>query len=168
MGKAMTVIKREIREAIPPTILFAFLFHMIAITRAVAQGDYEIDTLRATSATIAALIVAKSILIVEALPFAKLRTKVLAWQILWKTVLFTVLALLIRLLEQFIDLAREHGGMSAAVAAFRDGVSWPNFTVNMVWVFGGLLLYCTAMQLIEIVGKERFKAMMWGRERVAG
>ena len=50
MGKVMTVIQREIREAIPPTILFAFLFHMVAITRAVAQGDYEIDTLRATSA----------------------------------------------------------------------------------------------------------------------
>jgi hypothetical protein len=73
MGRIRSIItKKEIREAIPSTIFFVFLFHLIALTRAVSQDDYNIPTLRAAGATGGALIVAKAILVVNALPMSRL------------------------------------------------------------------------------------------------
>ena len=43
-------------------------WHMIALTKAVIVNDYSITALRATVATVGALIVAKAILVVENLP----------------------------------------------------------------------------------------------------
>ena len=46
MKKIGAIVAREIREALPPFIFFLFLFHMIALTKAVSLGDYNITSLR--------------------------------------------------------------------------------------------------------------------------
>jgi hypothetical protein len=63
-------VAKEVREVLPATILFLGLFHMIALTKAVALSDFSRSALRATTATVGALIVAKAILLVEALPLS--------------------------------------------------------------------------------------------------
>ena len=70
--KIGAVVAKEIREGLPSFIFFLFMFHMIALTKAVSLGDYSITSLRATVATVGALIVAKAVLVVEALPIARL------------------------------------------------------------------------------------------------
>jgi len=61
MSKMGGIAVREIREALPVTVFFLILFHMIALTKAVALDEYSITALRATAATVGALIVAKAI-----------------------------------------------------------------------------------------------------------
>lgn len=65
MSRIGAFVMKEIRGILPATILFLFLFHMIGLTKAVLLEDYSVNALRATTATIGALIVAKAILTVE-------------------------------------------------------------------------------------------------------
>ena len=58
-GKIGTAVGKEIREAVPPTIFFLALFHLLGLTKAVALSDYSFTALRAAGATVGALIVAR-------------------------------------------------------------------------------------------------------------
>lgn len=162
MNKIRAIFAKEIREGVPAVIFFLFLFHMIALTKAVSLGDYSITALRATASTVGALIVAKAILVVEALPIARLFSGRRVVQVLWKTLLFAAVALLFRFVEEIIPLASKHGGLVAATKAMCSEISWPLFGVLALWILGGLFLYCLASELVRAVGPEKVKEMLFG------
>ena len=162
MKKIGASAAKEIREALPPFIFFLFLFHMIALTKAVSLGDYSITALRATVSTVGALIVAKAILIVEALPVARLFSRRRVNQILWKTLLFAVVVLLFRFVEEIISSSSKHGGVVAATKVLFDEISWPIFGVLTLWILGGLFLYCLASELVSEVGWEKVRGILFG------
>jgi len=155
-------VAREVREVMPATILFLGLFHMLALTKAVALGDYSRSALRATTATVGALIVAKAILVVEALPISRRFASHRAMHILWKTLLFGTVVLLFRFLEEIIELASKHGGVVAATKVMFREIVWPLFWVLALWVVGGLLLYTLASELVRAVGSEKVKEIFFG------
>jgi len=161
-GKIGTAVAREIREAIPPSLFFLALFHLLGVTRAVALGDYSFTALRAAGATVGALIVAKAILIVEALPMAKRFSRRLLVQVLWKTLLYSAMVLLFRVAEDVIPLAWKHGSLRAGFAAMSSDISWPLFFVLTLWVVGGLFLYCLAAELVRAIGARRVRELLFG------
>jgi hypothetical protein len=69
MKKVLKFLQVEFLEMLPPTIFFLVVFHIIAVTRALMAEEYGITIASSVSATIGALIVGKSILIADALPF---------------------------------------------------------------------------------------------------
>ena len=162
MGKVGKVLIREIREAIPPMLFFVFLFHLIALTKAVVQDTYSFTAFREVSASIGALVVAKAILIVEALPMSRKFSGRLAVKVLWKTVLYSIMILFIRLLEDYIPLISKHGGLVSAAKALYSETSWPLFIIVELWIFAGLLLYCTISELVRLAGPDRVKEVFFG------
>jgi hypothetical protein len=165
VSKIGAIAVREIREAVPAAIFFLWLFHLIALTKAVAVDDYSITALRATAATVGALMVAKAILIVEALPVSRLFSTRLLSHVLWKTLLFTAVALLFRLLEEIIPLVVKHKSLITSAEQLYRETSWPQFGVFQLWLFTALLLYCLAAELVRMVGTENLKAMLFGPTR---
>jgi len=163
MSKIGAIVAKEIREALPATIFFLFLFHLIALTKAVLLDDYSITTLRAVGATLGALIVAKGILVVEALPISRLFSGRRAVQILWKTILYSIVVLLFKVVEEAIPLVSKHGGVVSAAKAMYHKVSWPLFVVLALWIIGGLLLYCLLSELVSAVGPDRAKEIFFGK-----
>jgi hypothetical protein len=161
--KIGAIVAKEIREALPATVFFLCLFHLIALTKAIALDDYSLTALRAAGATVGALIVAKAILVVEALPLARLFAGRLAVQILWKTLLYGMVALLFRVIEEIIPLVSKHGGVVPAAGAIYREVSWPLFGVLALWILGGLLLYCLASELVHTIGSDRVKDLLFSR-----
>ena len=147
---------------LPALIFFLCLFHLIFLTRAVILSDFSLAALRATVATVGALIVAKSILIVEKLPVAGLFPGKLVLNALWKALLFGVVVLLFRFLEELIPLISKHESLTTATAQISEEVSWPQFWVFQLWMFGALFLYCLAWELVRVTGAEKVKAMLWG------
>lgn len=162
MKKIRAVVAEEVRKAVPATIFFLWLFHMIALTKAVIIGDYSFDALRATVATVGALIVAKAILVVENLPIARFFSSRLVFNALWKTLLFGAVTLLFRFIEELIPLTRKHEGLATAIGHLYQEVSWPQFWVFQLWLFSALLLYCLASELARMVGAEKIKGMIIG------
>lgn len=161
MKKIGAVVLKEIREALPATIFFLWLFHMIALTKAVTLGEYSFPALRATVATVGAIIVAKAILVVEALPISRIFSRQLWYHVLWKTLLFNVVVLLFRFVEEIIHLARKHESLSTGVAQLYHETVWPQFWVFQLWLFCGLFLYCVAAEIVRAVGADRIKAVLF-------
>jgi hypothetical protein len=162
-GKIGAVIAKEFKEAVPATIFFLFLFHLIGLTKAVALDEFSFTALRAAGATVGALIVAKAILLVEALPVARLFSGRLIHQVLWKTLLYGLVALAFRFVEELIPLVSKRGGVAAGARAMLDEVSWPLFAVIAAWMLGGLFLYCLAAELVRSVGAAKVREILLGR-----
>lgn len=163
MNRYVAIVAKEIRDVLPAFIFFLFLFHMIALTKAVLLEDYSITALRATASTVGALIVAKAIMLVEALPVARLFSNRRVFQILWKTLLFTLVALLFRYVEEIIPLVSKYGSVVAATKALFDETAWPVYVVMALWILGGLLLYCLASELVREVGPGKVKEILFGK-----
>ena len=162
MNRIWAVVVQEIRTILPATIFFLCLFHLIVLTRAIVLNDFSLVTLRATVATVGALIVAKSILVVDKLPVARLFPGSLVLNALWKTLLFGMVALLFQFLEELIPLLSKHESLATATAQLSEEVSWPQFWVFQLWLFGALFVYCLALELVRLAGPEKVKAMLWG------
>lgn len=163
MSRIGAIVTKEIREALPATIFFLFLFHLIALTKTVSLDDYSITALRAVGATFGALIVAKAILIVDALPISRLFSGRRAIQILWKTILYSIVVLLFKVVEEAIPLVSKHGDLAFALKAMHHEVSWPLFVVLALWIIGGLILYCSFSELVSAVGPDRAKVIFFGK-----
>jgi hypothetical protein len=69
MSKLTTTIKHEFMELLPPTIFFFVILHIVAIIRALMTQGAGVTLQTSVSVTIAALILGKSVLIANLLPF---------------------------------------------------------------------------------------------------
>jgi hypothetical protein len=134
-----------------------------------SAGRYSFTALRAAGATVGALIVAKAVLVVEALPIARLSSSRRIFQILWRTLLYGVVTLLFRFVEEFIPLLLKHGGLVSATKAMTGEVSWALFAVLALWILWGLFLYSLASELVRAVGPDKVKeALFSGMEGRSG
>jgi hypothetical protein len=82
-------LKHEILEAVPPFVYFFIAFHLVAVIRALMQQEYGIQPGTVMNATIAALIVAKVVLLADLVPVVnRFPDKPLVYNIVWKTLIY--------------------------------------------------------------------------------
>jgi hypothetical protein len=128
MSNIIQRIKHEILGAIPPVIFFFIVFQLLAFTRALILIEYGIQVSIFLNATIAALIVGKVVLITDKLPMVnQFPNKPLIYNIVWKTFIYIVAALLVRYVEHLIPLIREYKNLKVANNHLLDEVVWPHF-----------------------------------------
>lgn len=163
MTKVRAVIAHEVRGALPAFLFFFVAFHMIAVTKAVTLNDYAIGAGSSTVATIGAVIVAKAILLVEKLPLARHFSDPAAHNILWKALLFGVVAMLFRIVEELLPVIANGGRLIGVAEHLAGGLPWPHFLVMQMWLFALLLLYCLASELVSAIGPRKVTAMLLDR-----
>jgi hypothetical protein len=66
-----TFVMKELREVVPPTVFFAVGFNLIVLTTNLILADYLTSFGSFIVATITALIVGKSVLVANAIPFLR-------------------------------------------------------------------------------------------------
>nr|MBS0021514.1 hypothetical protein [Gammaproteobacteria bacterium] len=163
MGTIVSRLKHELVEAIPPAVFFFVAFHVIAFTRALMLEQHGIRVSTFMAATIAALIVAKVVLIVDLLPFVnRFPEKPLIYNVVWKTGIYMVAALLVRYLEHLIPFVREHGDLALANRHLLDEVVWPHFWFVQIWLLVLFFMYCTLREFVRAVGRERVVQLFFG------
>jgi hypothetical protein len=153
MRKISGIILHEIRVAIPAFLFFLVFFHMLAATRAVINGDLELTALRASAATIGALLVAKSILVVEALPLARWLSGSLVVNVLWRTFLFGLVVLAFRILEQAVEDYIRLGSVRDITSFFTQSLS-PQVLVEIGWIFIGMFGFCLISEYCRLLGRD--------------
>ena len=163
MSRVRAIVAKEIREALPATIFFLVMFHLIGLTKAVLLDEYSFTALRAVGATFGALIVAKAVLIVEALAIARHFSGRRIYNILWRTLLYGSVTLLFRFAEELIPLVSKYDGLISALKAMVGEVSWPLFSVIALWIICGLFLYTLASDLVRAVGPDKVKELLFSR-----
>ena len=138
MSKLVSKVKEEIRKILPPTIFFFVTLHMIALIRSLMLKGTGIPV--ASSVTVAALTLGKAVLIVDAFPFVnRYPDKPLAYNVAWKTVIYSVAATFIHYLENLYDFWKETGGLAAGNEKLLANIVWAHYWATEILLVAILL-----------------------------
>jgi len=149
------VIVREIHEVIPPTLFFFVGFNLILFTKRLFLQQYLIAYAGFFIATTGALIVGKVVLVANTMPvLRRFDHEPLAYPILFKAVVYTLLVGVVRLMERLIDFLMDGGALGGGrfIAHILGTWSWPQFIATQLWVFVLFLIWVAVSELNILVG----------------
>jgi hypothetical protein len=163
MSNVTEKIKEEFLAMVPPTLYFFVILHLVALIRALMLEGTGISLVTTTSATITALILGKSVLIADMMPFInRFPEKPLIWNVAWKSVVYFLVALVVHYLEHLYDFWKLAPGLAAANAKLLASIVWPHFwgiqLLLAVLVFG----YCMMSELVRALGADKIRTMFFG------
>ncbi len=163
MSKFAAKIKAELEELLPPTIFFFVVLHLVAILRVLMLEGTGIALGTSASITVAALILAKAVLIADLLPFInRYPDRPLAYNVAWKTTIYVLIAMVLHYLERLFDFWREAGGLIAGNQKLLAEIVWPHFWAIQILLVVLILMYCTMREVIREIGADRVRKMFFG------
>jgi hypothetical protein len=163
MHKILEKLKEEFFAILPPTIFFFIALHIVTLIRVLMARGSHFVPLSTMSIAVAALILGKAVLIADMLPpINRYPNKPLAYNIAWKTVIYLLMATLIHYVERLIDFSRQAGGLAAGNAKLFTEIVWPHFWAIQIILFMLILVYCTAHELVRVIGKEKMPRLFFG------
>ena len=145
---------REFLEILPPTIFFFIGFNLIVLTTNLILANYGAQVASFLIATASALVVAKAVLVANAMPAIRRYDRApLIRPILFKTVFYWAAVFIVRLLEHWIRYRfggdYTFGGFVPHVVA---NFSWDRFIAIQLWIFVLFLVYVTASEFNRLFG----------------
>ena len=115
------------------------------------------------SIAVASLILGKAVLIADMLPpINRYPNRPLAYNIVWKTVIYLFMASIIHYIERLIDFWRQTGGFIAGNEKLLTDMVWPHYWAVEIILFILILAYCTARELVRVIGKEKMLRLFFG------
>lgn len=163
MNTVAKKIKHEFMEMLPPTLFFLVILHVVALVRALLTQDSGISLPTAGSVTIAALVLGKSVLIANLLPFVnRFPEKPLIWNVGWKTLIYALVATLIHFLERLYDYWKDAHNLVAANHQLLVEMNWPHFIGIEILLVVLIVNYCVMAELSRVIGRRRFAAFFFG------
>jgi hypothetical protein len=154
---------REFLEILPPTIFFIIGFNLIVLTTNLILADYGAQFASFMLATAAALIVAKALLVANAMPVIRRFDRApLIRPILFKTVFYSAAVFIARLLEHWIEylLSKDYvfgGFLKHEMTVF----SWDRFIAIQIWIVMLFLIYVTASEFNRLFGERELWDIMF-------
>ena len=155
MKKAASWVWHEFKEMLPAAGFFLLTFHLISLTKSVILSSHGLSAVKASTATVAALLVAKAILVVDSLPFARLFSHVIWHNVVWRIFLFYLVTALFHLLENMANYYLQAGVQSFDVNAIAEWVSWQYFAVTQMWLIILLTLFTLLREIIQLIGHDQ-------------
>jgi len=163
MSKLSAKVKKEIGELLPPTLYFFITLHLIAFFRVLMLKGTGIALSTSASVTVGALILGKAVLIADLLPFInRYPDKPLVYNVVWKTTVYVLVAMLVHYLERLIDFWREAGGFIAGNQKLVAEIVWPHFWAIQLLLVVLILIYCTMHELIRVIGGDKVRQIFFG------
>jgi hypothetical protein len=164
MGKVSAKIKEEFLALIPPTIFFLFTLSLVAVVRMLMTKGTGIPINTPIQVAVGALILGKSVLIADMLPFInRFPDKPLAYNVAWKTTIYVLVALVIHYLERLVDFSKEAGGFVAGNEKLLSEMVWPHFWAINIILTVLIFDYCVMHELARVVGKRNIREMFFGK-----
>jgi len=168
MSQVWAKVKHEIHEIIPPTIFFLISFYIIVLNRALMAKEFGLHATSFAAATVGALLVAKVVVIADLLPaINRFPEKPLVYNVLWKSAIYIVASMVAHYLEHLVPLWW-HVGFTAANEHLWNELVWARFWAIQLWLVVLVLIYCTARELIRVIGRERFVRIFFGAPAARG
>jgi hypothetical protein len=127
---------KELREVWPPTLFFAIGFNLLVLTTQLILADYLVHLASFMVATMCALVVGKSVLLANALPFlSRFDTAPMIQPVLFKTIVYWAVVFLVRFLEKLIEYLFAGGTLSEIPEYVATHFSWHRFAAIQIWIF---------------------------------
>src|SRR5262249_21362308 len=142
MPKLLAKLKEEFLELLPPTIFFFVTLHVVALVRALMVKGTGISPFSSLSVTIVALILGKAVLLADLLPLInRFPHKPLIYNIVWKTLIYMVVATLLHYLEHVIEFWRKAGSFVEGDKRLVAEIVWPHFWAIQIILFMLIVMY---------------------------
>src|ERR1700752_2365989 len=126
----------QVREVLPATVFFAIGFNLIALTTQLILADYFIHFTNFMVVTLSALVVAKSVLVANALPFfRRFDTAPIVQPLLFKTLIYCLVVLIVRFIEKLVKYLLAGGTFDGISDYVENHFSWNRFIAIQIWVF---------------------------------
>jgi hypothetical protein len=163
MSKVTAKVKEEFLAVLPPTIFFFVALHLVAFIRVLIAKGTAMTPLSTISIAIAALILGKAVLIADMLPIInRYPDKPLLYNVAWKTAIYLLISAVIHYLERLIDFWRQAGGFVAGNERLLAEIVWPHFWAVQIILLVLILLYCTARELVRVIGRDKVLRTFFG------
>ena len=163
MSKVSEKLKEEFSALLPPAVFFFVALHLVAFVRVLMLKGTGIAVGTSVSVTLAALIIAKAVLIADMLPFInRYPHKPLVYNVLWKTTIYVLVAMLVHYIERLVGFWRDAGGLIAGNEKLLSEIVWPHFWAVQIFLAVMILMYCTMRELIRIIGREKVQRIFFG------
>ncbi|MGG6351090.1 hypothetical protein [Pseudomonas putida] len=163
MNSVLLKIKHEFMKALPPTIFFFIILHIVALIRALMMKGSGVDLPVSASVLIASLVLGKSVLVADMLPFInRFPDKPLIWNVSWKTLMYALVALVVHYLERLYDYWKEAPSFMDANSLLWSSMNWPRFWAVQILLITLIFMYCVIAELARVIGRDRLKVMFIG------
>jgi hypothetical protein len=137
--------------------------HLVTFIRVLIAKGSNFQPVSTMSIAIASLILGKAVLIADMLPpINRYPNKPLAYNIVWKTLIYLLMASVIHYLERLIDFSRQAGGLVAGNEKLLSEIVWPHYWAVEIVLFILILVYCTARELARVIGKDKMLRLFFG------
>ena len=144
---------KELKEVVPPTVFFAIGFNLIVLTTNLILADYLASFAGFLVATMTALVVGKSVLVANAMPFLRRFDEApLIRPILFKTLVYWAVVFLVRFLEKLIEYLVHGGTLSGTPEYVMTHFTWHRFAAIQIWIFVLFLIYTSIVELNARLG----------------
>ncbi|MGF6413767.1 hypothetical protein OKW37_005502 [Paraburkholderia sp. MM5482-R2] len=122
-----------------------------------------LSILTTTSVLVASLILGKSVLVADMLPFInRIPDKPLIWNVSWKTLMYAIVALIVHYLERLYEYWKEAPNLIVANRALIADISWARFWAIQILLVTLILMYCAIGELARVIGHQRLKTIFFG------
>ena len=163
MHLKMSKLKEEFFKILPPTIFFFVALHIVMFVRILMLKGTAVHTSSTISIAVAALILGKAVLLADMVPMInRFPNKPLIYNVVWKTVIYWLMATLIHYVERLIDFWRQTGGFVAGNEKLLAEIIWPHFWAIQIILFVLIAMYCTMHELVRVIGKEKVLRIFFG------
>ncbi|MCM8761532.1 MAG: hypothetical protein NC938_06010 [Candidatus Omnitrophica bacterium] len=167
MIRAAVYLAKTLREIFPAFLFFFIMFHILLVTRTLMLQQFGIAVPMSAVAVIGALVVAKVVFIAGRIPFLnQYPEKPLIYNVLTKTAVYFLVAMLFLALEEFVHISLREKGLLWTWQNISSRIIWPIFWVRQIWLFILLLFYCSSSELIRAIGKDKVREIFFGRHKV--
>ena len=144
----LAFVIKELREVLPPTLFFAIGFNLIVLTTQLILADYLVHFASFMVATVCALVVGKSVLLANALPFlSRFDTAPMIQPVLFKTIVYWAVVFLVRFLEKLVEYFFAGGTLGGIPEYVSTHFTWHRFAAIQIWIFVLFLVYTSVAEL---------------------
>jgi len=140
---------------LPPVLYFLISFNLISLTTRLLNYDHDwLDVTSIVIASTTALVVAKVVLLVDRVRIIdKFRGAPLIQPILYKSLFYSLVLLVVRFVERWIDYSIDAGGPGAGFEVLLARMDWHRFIAVHLWILFCFLVYVAATELGALTGE---------------
>jgi hypothetical protein len=148
-----TKIVEEAKSIFWTSLYFLIWFGALMLIKQLLLKEFKIEFNGLALVIIGALVVAKSVLILENVPLSKSESRIAIVVILKRTLIYLAGVFIILVLEKSFEGYKEYGGFFNALKNLANDANMYHIWVNVICVFGALFFYNFGSFLLKYLGK---------------
>jgi hypothetical protein len=154
----------EMKLLLPPIIFFFCAFNLIALTANLQAQRYWFALSTFFTATTLALIVGKAVLVANNIRVIhRFRNAPLIVPILYKTLIYSAIVMVFRIIEQLLHFVLADEGFATAFHQATAAFTWHRFAAIQIWLSICFLIYVGATELSAAMGPGELKRLLLHR-----